>query len=60
MFEGIHNQNRVPMDGFSYYVSQMWKQILDAKDLDLPGERTLAATHRCQQIKLESIKKVEP
>jgi hypothetical protein len=48
------------MDGFSYYVSQMWKQILDAKDLDLPGERTLAATHRCQQIKLESIKKVEP
>ena len=47
LFSSIRNQARVPMDGYSYYVNQMWKHILDAKDLDLPGERTLAATHRC-------------
>lgn len=44
---------RVPADGFSLYAKQIWEQIVDNKDLDLPTQQELLAQFRCDEIARE-------
>ena len=44
---------RIPADGFSIYAQQVWDQIVNNKDLDLPTQQELLAQFRCDEISRE-------
>jgi len=44
---------RIPADGFSIYGEQVWDQIVNNKDLDLPTQQELMAQFRCDEISRE-------
>ena len=44
---------RIPADGFSIYAQQVWEQIVNNKDLDLPTQQELMAQFRCDEISRE-------
>ncbi len=44
---------RIPADGFSVYAQQVWDQIVNNKDLDLPTQQELMAQFRCDEIAKE-------
>ena len=44
---------RIPADGFSIYAEQVWDQIVNNKDLDLPTQQELMAQFRCDEIAKE-------
>lgn len=44
---------RIPADGFSIYAQQIWDQIVNNKDLDLPTQQELMAQFRCDEISRE-------
>lgn len=41
---------RIPADGFSIYAKNVWEQIVNNKDLDLPTQQELMAQFRCDEI----------
>lgn len=43
----------VPADGFPAYVAQIWKVIMENKDLDIPTQKEMLATFRCDEITRE-------
>ncbi len=46
---------RIPADGFSIYAQQVWDQIVNNKDLDLPTQQELMAQFRCDEISREAL-----
>jgi len=44
---------RIPADGFSIYAEQVWDQLVNNKDLDLPTQQELMAQFRCDEISRE-------
>lgn len=44
---------RIPADGFSIYAENVWNQIVNNKDLDLPTQQELMAQFRCDEIARE-------
>ncbi|KAL8669525.1 MAG: hypothetical protein Q9168_005885 [Polycauliona sp. 1 TL-2023] len=44
---------RIPADGFSIYAENVWDQIVNNKDLDLPTQQELMAQFRCDEISRE-------
>ena len=46
---------RIPADGFSIYAEQVWEQIVNNKDLDLPTQQELMAQFRCDEISREAM-----
>ncbi|CAO1602433.1 Dynamin-like GTPase that mediates homotypic ER fusion [Xanthoria calcicola] len=44
---------RIPADGFSIYAENVWNQIVNNKDLDLPTQQELMAQFRCDEISRE-------
>ncbi|KAL9104882.1 MAG: hypothetical protein Q9163_000199 [Psora crenata] len=44
---------RIPADGFPIYAEQVWDQIVNNKDLDLPTQQELMAQFRCDEISRE-------
>lgn len=45
---------KVPIDGWSMYAQQIWQQIEENKDLDLPTQQILVARFRCDDIAAEA------
>ena len=41
---------RIPMDGLPHYLSSVWEQVLQNKDLDLPTQQELLAQFRCDEL----------
>ena len=50
-FSNLSSIKNVPADGLKQYVSQIWKDILSDKDLDIPSQREMLANYRCTEIK---------
>ena len=46
---------RIPADGVPIYTEQIWEQIVNNKDLDLPTQQELMAQFRCDEISRESL-----
>lgn len=44
---------RIPADGFSIYAENVWDQVVNNKDLDLPTQQELMAQFRCDEISRE-------
>ena len=48
------------MDGVPIFIERSWEIIRNQKELNLPDQRDMVANYRCNEIKEESFKKVEP
>lgn len=48
----------VPIDGLSVFIENIWKCIRERKELNLPGEKQMVATYRCNEIKEEALEKI--
>lgn len=53
LFKPEYHRN-VPLDGWPMYSQQIWEQIEQNKDLDLPTQQTLVARFRCEEIASQS------
>ena len=50
-FANLSSIKNVPADGLKQYVNQIWKDILNDKDLNIPSQREMLANYRCTEIK---------
>ena len=50
-FSNLSSIKNVPADGLQQYVTQIWTDILNDKDLDIPSQREMLANYRCTEIK---------
>lgn len=53
-------KQRVPIDGLPIYIEKMWEKIRTQKELNLPDQRILVASLRCNELKEEALEKVIP
>ncbi|TFK70615.1 root hair defective 3 GTP-binding protein [Pluteus cervinus] len=49
LFKPLYHK-RIPADGVSFYMSNIWEQVQSNKDLDLPTQQELLAQFRCDEI----------
>jgi hypothetical protein len=47
--------DRVPMDGLALYVEKSWEKIKQQKELNLPDQRIMVASLRCNELKEEAL-----
>jgi len=45
-----HGRKSVPADGFGVYMQQCWQTIIENKELNLPTQKEMLATFRCDEI----------
>lgn len=45
-----HGKKAVPADGFATYAYNVWNTIKSNKDLDLPTQREMLASYRCDEL----------
>jgi len=51
LFQGDHHGRKsVPADGFGLYMEQCWQTIRSNKELNLPTQKEMLATFRCDEI----------
>ena len=50
-FNNLSSIKNVPADGLKQYVNQIWKDIINDKDLNIPSQREMLANYRCTEIK---------
>ena len=50
-FSNLSSIKNVPADGLKQYVTQIWTDIMNEKDLDIPSQREMLANYRCTEIK---------
>ncbi|XP_004365208.2 hypothetical protein CAOG_00337 [Capsaspora owczarzaki ATCC 30864] len=51
--EGIFKRDykkNIPADGFNAYASKIWETIMSNKDVDIPTQKEMLATYRCEEI----------
>ena len=58
LFPIVESAN-VPIDGLPMFIDNCWTCIREQKELNLPGEKQMVATYRCQEIKQEAINCVQ-
>ena len=50
-FNNLSSIKNVPADGLKQYINQIWNDIMNDKDLDIPSQREMLANYRCTEIK---------
>ena len=50
-FNNLSSIKNVPADGLKQYVTQIWNDIMNEKELDIPSQREMLANYRCNEIK---------
>ena len=50
----------ITADGFSTYAESVWNTIRDNKELDIPSQKEMVATVRCEQIARDALDKFDP
>lgn len=60
LFLSDAEQKNVPMDGMPIFIERSWAIIRSQKELNLPDQRDMVANYRCNEIKDEAEKLVEP
>ncbi len=49
----------MPMDGLSLFMSHTWEKIRTQKELNLPDQRIMVASLRCNELKDEALTLVD-
>ena len=59
IFNLVDYDKNVPIDGFYKYCLDIWTNILNNKDLNIPGQKEMLAIFKCEEIKMASLNLVE-
>ena len=59
IFNLVNYDKNVPIDGFYKYCLDIWTNILNNKDLNIPGQKEMLARFKCDEIKMASLNLVE-
>ena len=59
IFNNLNEMKNVPADGLPQYINQLWTDILNEKELDIPTQREMLANYRCSEIKQNILKENE-
>ena len=59
IFNNLNDMKNVPADGLPQYINQLWTDILNEKELDIPTQREMLANYRCSEIKQNILKENE-
>ena len=59
IFNLVNYDKNVPIDGFYKYCLDIWTNILNNKDLNIPGQKEMLARFKCDEIKLSALNLVE-
>ena len=51
IFGNLNDIKNVPADGLQQYINQLWNDILNEKELNIPSQREMLANYRCTEIK---------
>lgn len=51
---------QIPADGFAFYVQSVWETILRSSELNIPSQKEMLATYRCEEIKAEALSAILP
>eukprot|EP01054_Gregarina_sp_Poly1_P002530 Gregarina_sp_Poly_1__2529@NODE_1686_length_3535_cov_246_940311_g1108_i0_p1_GENE_NODE_1686_length_3535_cov_246_940311_g1108_i0NODE_1686_length_3535_cov_246_940311_g1108_i0_p1_ORF_typecomplete_len676_score124_06RHD3/PF05879_12/3_6e76GBP/PF02263_19/4_1e09GBP/PF02263_19/1_2e03MMR_HSR1/PF01926_23/3_7e05Dynamin_N/PF00350_23/0_00028Dynamin_N/PF00350_23/6_4e03AIG1/PF04548_16/9_4e03AIG1/PF04548_16/0_0014ABC_tran/PF00005_27/0_015ABC_tran/PF00005_27/5_8e03AAA_15/PF13175_6/0_0098FeoB_N/PF02421_18/3_4e03FeoB len=50
----------VPADGFAFYAKAVWDAILNSSELDIPSQKEMVATYRCEEIRQATLAEILP
>lgn len=59
IFNLVNYDKNVPLDGFYKYSLDIWTNILNNKDLNIPGQKEMLARFKCEEIKMAAVNMVE-
>ena len=59
IFSNLNDMKNVPADGLQQYVNQLWNDILNEKELNIPSQREMLANYRCTEIKQNILSKYD-
>jgi hypothetical protein len=60
LFLSDAEQKNIPIDGMPIFIERSWTIIRNQKELNLPDQRDMVANYRCNEIKEEAEKLIEP
>jgi hypothetical protein len=60
LFSHVHNEKNAPADGLKQYALQIWNEIINEKDLNIPSQKEMLANYRCNEIKDQVFAEWEP
>ena len=60
LFSHVHNEKNAPADGLKQYALQIWNEIINEKDLNIPSQKEMLANYRCNEIKDQVLAEYEP
>jgi hypothetical protein len=50
-FNHISKEKNIPADGLKQYIAQLWNDIINEKELDIPSQKEMLSNYRCNEIK---------
>jgi protein SEY1 len=50
-FNHVSSEKNVPADGIKQYISQLWDDIINEKELNIPSQKEMLSNYRCNEIK---------
>lgn len=59
LFNHVKYEKNVPIDGMFKYTWDMWSNIINNKDLNIPSQKEMLARFKCNEIKDEALNEVE-
>ncbi|MCQ2815804.1 MAG: 50S ribosome-binding GTPase [archaeon] len=59
LYNHVKYDKNVPIDGLFKYTWDMWSNIINNKDLNIPGQKEMLAEFRCNEIKDAALSEVD-
>jgi hypothetical protein len=59
IFSHLEKEKNVPSDGLKHYFQQIWSDIQNEKDLNIPTQKEMLADYRCNEIKTNVLNESE-
>lgn len=51
LFNHVSSSKNVPADGIKQYIFQLWNDIINEKELNIPSQKEMLSNYRCNEIK---------
>ncbi len=55
----MDKEKNIPSDGLKHYFQQIWSDIQNEKDLNIPSQKEMLADYRCNEIKINVLNGTE-
>lgn len=51
IFKHVSKEKNVPADGIKQYINQLWTDIVNEKELNIPSQKEMLSNYRCNEIR---------